>query len=74
MEKQQRHEYYVDVADILSILEGCLNLIKACPLNISDYHTRELDMISLIQEIDNISAKESEYRDCFEFDNRKSKT
>ena len=45
MEKQQRHEFYVDVADILSILEGCLNLIKECPLNMSDYHAKETDIM-----------------------------
>jgi len=61
MEKQQRHEFYVDVTDILSILEGCLNLIKECPLNMSDYHTKETDINKLIQEVDNISIRESEY-------------
>lgn len=36
--KQKLHKYYVDVSDILFIFDGALEIIKACPVNMTDYH------------------------------------
>jgi hypothetical protein len=37
MAKQQRHQYYVDVSDILEILSHTLMHIRMCPINMTDY-------------------------------------
>lgn len=72
MAKQQRHEYYVDVNEILSIFEGCIKLIKGCPRNMTDYHTKVPDLSSILEP--NQSAfNNSEYRDRVEFDSRRTK-